>query len=471
MSEKKQEKSFLEEALDSINTIGESLDGNAKEILRNFSLGEINSLVSESLNEDFGDEEDDTEVDSDVATDELDIDSAGEEETDSVDDMGGEDTTDDIVPTDDTEDVGMTGSEEGDLDNGYEEEEGIELDYTSATDDEVISVFKRLRDTDEVEIISNDEIKLNVDEPGEYTIKMDGSNEAPASDVESTVDDVMGGEEEVEDYEGGEDTEFEVELDVDDEDEEVEETVNEDIVRGPGHDEYVKDASLPTGDIEGQKADTDTDVKPNIDQGFDDDAVKHANAEGPMVMEDEDVNESEEDVNESEDINEEELDESIPVGNAEARRVPGKETSIKGPGAKSISESKEFQELLKEHNAMKAQNVKMVEGIKKFKKMLSEVAVYNTNLTLAVKLFTEHSTTQDEKRKILEKFDNEATTLAESKKVYKNIVEGFSSNKTTIAESIDNKMNDVKTSSKSEINESVAYEDKSTARIKQLMYR
>ena len=103
--------------------------------------------------------------------------------------------------------------------------------------------------------------------------------------------------------------------------------------------------------------------------------------------------------------------------------------------------------------------------------MLAETVVFNSNLTYTTKLFMEHSTTRDEKEGIFNRFDNEVSTLKESKKLYKTIASELGSRK-PMNESIGNKMNkDVTSSSSTQLNESTAYVDKETSRIMDLMKR
>lgn len=460
----KNKKSLLEEALEEITQLKEGMDINTKEILRSIAKEEINGKVNESLNEDFGDEED-NETEEVGAEIEMDADTDSEEVIGADSEMEAElGSEDEVAATDDFS------SEEDNA--SYEAEEGTddyEYDFTNASDDEIISVFKKLSGTDEIEIVNDNEVNIKDPESGnEYQVKLNNkpsTEEAPielGADTETEVPMDLGTDAETEapiDLGAEEEEEVEYEVSLDDE-EEVEEGVNEDIVRGPGHDTYVTDASLPTGDIEGTKADT-KEAGDEFGDGFDDDAVKHADAEGPMVMEDEEIGEIEE--------SEEELDESIPVGNAQARRVPGKNTPIKGAGARSLAESKEYKQLKADYASLIKENEGFKTALKEFRGMLQEVGKYNANLTYATRIFTEHSTTQDEKKQILSRFDNEATSLTESKKVYKSIVSDLNK-KTTISESVGNKINaDTKTSGHSNINESTAYEDESTRRMKELM--
>jgi hypothetical protein len=103
--------------------------------------------------------------------------------------------------------------------------------------------------------------------------------------------------------------------------------------------------------------------------------------------------------------------------------------------------------------------------------MLAETVVFNSNLTYVTKLFMEHSTTKEEKQAILKRFDSEATTLKESKRLYKSIVNELSSRK-PMNESIERKLNnEVSSGMSKQLNESTAYIDKETQRIKDLMSR
>jgi len=68
------------------------------------------------------------------------------------------------------------------------------------------------------------------------------------------------------------------------------------------------------------------------------------------------------------------------------------------------------------------------------------------------------------------RFDNEASTIKESKKVYKSVLDGLTNKTNTIKETVGNKLSgEPKTSSKSQINESTAYVDESTKRMLDLM--
>lgn len=162
-----------------------------------------------------------------------------------------------------------------------------------------------------------------------------------------------------------------------------------------------------------------------------------------------------------------------PQGSEEYRTAPiGREKS-KAPGGNVGESNKKYKNLLKEAEQLKEENKKFKSTLKEFRKKLAETVVFNNNLTLATRLFLENSTTAKEKEDILKRFDEEASTIEESKKVYNKILNELK-NKKPVNESVEEKLEDTKTSSSSkaangEINESTAYVDESTAKIKDLI--
>lgn len=128
---------------------------------------------------------------------------------------------------------------------------------------------------------------------------------------------------------------------------------------------------------------------------------------------------------------------------------------------------KNYNKLLDEAKKLKKENEEFKKSLKKFRNMLSETALFNTNLTHAMKLFLEHSTTPEEKEKILQRFDEEVETINESKKLYKTLDSEYR-NKETVNESVEDKIEKPQSSgSQSQLNETNAYDD--TARMKELM--
>jgi hypothetical protein len=121
-------------------------------------------------------------------------------------------------------------------------------------------------------------------------------------------------------------------------------------------------------------------------------------------------------------------------------------------------------ELLREKNEeyRKALNV--------FRTKLNEVAIFNSNLAYATRLFTEHSTSKQEKINILQRFDG-VETLKESKNLYKSIKDELTTTKTSqITESIERTIEKTpSTGSAVNLIESKTYENPQFLRMKDLM--
>ena len=74
----------------------------------------------------------------------------------------------------------------------------------------------------------------------------------------------------------------------------------------------------------------------------------------------------------------------------------------------------------KELNLLREKNEEYKKALDFFRNKLNEVAIFNSNLAYSTRLFTEHSTTKQEKINILRRFDN-VESLKESKSLYKSI--------------------------------------------------
>ena len=101
---------------------------------------------------------------------------------------------------------------------------------------------------------------------------------------------------------------------------------------------------------------------------------------------------------------------------------------------------------------------------------LNEVAVFNANLAYATRLFTEHSTTKQEKINILRRFDS-VDSLKESKALYKTLKEELSSTDGKIVKESFENVIDRNPQSGSAVNliENKTYENPQFMRMKDLM--
>ena len=123
-----------------------------------------------------------------------------------------------------------------------------------------------------------------------------------------------------------------------------------------------------------------------------------------------------------------------------------------------------------EVSMLREKNEEYRKALNVFREKLNEVAIFNSNLAYATRLFTEHSTTKKEKINILRRFDG-VETLKESKSLYKSIKDELTKGDTQpITESVETKLNkQVSTGSSVNLIESKTYENPQFLRIKDLM--
>jgi hypothetical protein len=174
------------------------------------------------------------------------------------------------------------------------------------------------------------------------------------------------------------------------------------------------------------------------------------------------------------------LEEKIQVGKkrtvantlTDIKGAGGKANKVKAPNVTAVSESrKKYNALLTEAKELKGKNGEYKQALKQFRTMLAETVVFNSNLTYVTKLFMEHSTTKSEKEGIFKRFDNEVSTLKESKKLYKTLASQLGARK-PMNESISNKIDkEVSSGVSKQLSESTVYVDKETSRIMDLMKR
>jgi len=123
-----------------------------------------------------------------------------------------------------------------------------------------------------------------------------------------------------------------------------------------------------------------------------------------------------------------------------------------------------------EVSMLREKNEEYRKALNVFREKLNEVAIFNSNLAYATRLFTEHSTTKKEKINILRRFDG-VETLKESKNLYKSIKDELGQvDSKSINESVGNKINNtVSTGSSTTLIESKTYENPQFLRMKDLM--
>jgi hypothetical protein len=420
------EKNLVEEALLQMENLQEAITNNAKGILASTMKEEISELVKESLSEEDEIEVSDVEVsEQEGEEDVLDLDVDIEDEDEGEE--GLELDLDALSDNEDDEELEM-GDEEmlmtdlpgDDLEVDDEEEVLSPLDLTSASDDEVLKVFKAMGEEDGI-IVKQDDDEIHLSDDGtetEYVIQLGESEEEvkeedQMEEGEYKEEDQMKEGEYTEEDQMEEEVVYEIEIG----EEEVSEEWNE------------EEMSEEWGGKKG------------------DDSKSHKDYE---------TNEEEEEMTER----------SLAQGQ---RASSDKSKGL--PKPKTIPNKARYNESLeKEVSQLREKNEEYRKALSIFKEKLNEVAVFNSNLAYATRLFTEHSTTKQEKINILRRFDS-VETLKESKSLYKTIKEDLGGKETNVVtESVQSKVS--KTPTKGSANnliESKTYENPQFLRMKDLM--
>lgn len=297
------------------------------------------------------------------------------------------------------------------------------IDLTDKGDDEVLKTFQLMEPTDEIEIIRNEDgIQINFHpEGGEEGIPGE-TPELPAA----------GGDEGGAETEDGEDEGMMYEIEI--EEDEV-----------PGNDADPKDQPGSVTETDDEDDDTVTEVDGEND---DDEPVEEASTNIKAL-------------NHTTMGGQEELNERLKTTRKKLQSVVNENKKIKT----------ELENLKALSNDFKLNEGEYKKAIKALKNQLQEVALYTSNLTYAVKLMTENTTTKDEKYEIITALDK-AKTVNDSQTIFTSLNEQYSKKKTTTASKIiEEKVLDKPRSSGASINESTAYQNPQIERMKQLIGR
>ena len=425
------QKSLVEDTFLQMRNLEEVINENAKGILASTMKEEIRSLVKESLNE----QEDEDEIEVDAEFDDTDV---SDDDVDNLDvDMG----------------------DELDLDADDET-----IDLTDASTEDVLKVFRAMGPEDGV-IVKKEEGMIHLSDENndvEYVIQL---SESEQDDEEFYLDQELE-EEEEDDEEDKTQTIYEVEIDeTDDEDE------DEDSYKS-----HLKGKFNPKM-MERFNMGNNFDEEEDDDEIFDPEMIERFNME--IDPEDEDDEDDEDLFGDDDEFVVESKSKfkskGIGMGNSSKFKYDkkpnqgegfktkmkqgtrgvgmgkpkfeykegenmekGKNTPVKkietkesartlGNGSRNSPNRKSLPKLrVRTHESvsnselqiLREKNEEYRNALNVFRDKLNEVAVFNSNLAYATRLFTEHSTTKQEKINILKRFDT-VETLKESKNLYK----------------------------------------------------
>jgi len=514
----KENKSLVQEALIQMKQVEEAIAENAKGILASTMKEEINQLVKESLSEQ--DEEDEIDVDADVDTDadndemDMDIDTDMDMDSDEEDmdmdvdmdmDMDSEESPIDLTDASDEEILKVfkaMGEDDGiivkkDGDNVHLTDDDADVEYLVKLGESQLDEMQDDMNYDEQDESVDDVINAIFSDNGDM-------DDVDSSDVEDFDDE---DEEEVVyeitlDEDMDEEMDEEMDEDMDEEmDEDMDEEMDEDWTNetykpkgvgmgsGPkfsykdkakgGFDEKKKQGpkSVGTGkakfeykkgaNMEGKSKVVKAETKEG--QGYKDkEDEKLAMKHGKIASKDLKSTKARRDDAGFEKRETKEAARTYGMGSKEGRGLRKGITNNRnynyGNSGVKVESTQEEVRMLREKNEeyRKALNV--------FREKLNEVAIFNSNLAYATRLFTEHSTTKKEKINILRRFDD-VETLKESKNLYKSIKDELGKVETkSINESVATKLNKtVSTGSSTTLIESKTYENPQFLRMKDLM--
>lgn len=399
----------LTETEDIINRISK----NVKDML----VGSLQEQVSTQLSEDFNKEDEESEENTETSVDDIDTASSNDEapvgdelpvdgdEIPSVGDESGE------APIDGEEGIDSLSVDSVDapVDSDVSDVVADVVDATGLNDDELVQIFKKVTDDTEIEVVKNDDGTIDIKKDGqEYIIKIN-------EDKESFLDNIIsGGGNENEDEPvvgdapeaGAEDTIYEITLGetTDDTPKEGEEELDETRVHTVGHAQIRK----PEGFLKYASSRLRSSLKESVDE--------------------------------------------------QNTKLITEATTLRNDNATLLKENTDLKDELSKHK----------DGLTKMNQYLNEALVLNQKIFHVNKLFCEHATTKDEKKSILERFDDKSiTTEKDIKNLYKTI---SSELKVDIKESVESKLsNSIGSTGESLLTES-KNQDGSLDRVKELMY-
>ena len=432
------------------NSLKENTESAVKTLLDEAVRDTYAKLLSEDDDKDYEEEEvEDTSSDItndaesvDAATDDVEGTDTGMEADEPIDDAvveGGDDT---VV---DGAEEGGEPSDEGDEWAEFDKYKisDDEYDFSNAEDEEIVKVYKLMKNDDQILVHKDDNGNVNIqdNETGaEYLINLGDNGEATGVAASEPSDDVITDDEGADDFGAEDDFEnenndmnestermFELVLEYDSNVGYTDNYQKKDVMTNPGMSEPGKnvndwDAGVPHGTEKpwsgypGKKNKADKPFNAGKGKQLEEEEAVEGAVEAPV----------EEETNVGGFVQQNSASIShVPNSNGRnarsmskgGKRVKGTVTPRYSGGEEdTVSES-----FMKRANKVLAENKELKATLTDVMTSLKEAAVTNHNLGMIIKLISENSTTQDEKKEIISRFSNEAKTVEASKNLYESI--------------------------------------------------
>jgi len=493
------EKNLVEDALIQMKNLEEAVAENAKGILASTMKQEIKDLVKESIVSEQGDDETETddEMDIDMDSDEMDFEMDSDEEEMDFD-MDSDEM--DIDMDSDMSDIEMS-----------DDDEVIDLSGTDISDEDLLKVFLAMDENDGV-IVKKDNKMVNLkveNTDKEYMIQMESEEEEmdesyeEMEESEEEMDESWGGNKHdfkrrdghkmgdvdghYKDYEMTEEDDMSIDAIVDsvfgrgseemeeseEEDEEVVYEIEMDEEEDDEENEGMQMESMKPKVGKGAKIGKPKFTYKKSSGGFKETMKKGTKGVG-MGKPKFEFKEGKKDI--SDVVKKEMKPFKKKEETKEAARTYGMGSKSGRGLRKGITPNRNLtfeneQRHEEQIKVLREKNEEYRKALNLFRDKLNEVAIFNSNLAYATRLFTEHSTSKQEKINILRRFDD-VETIKESKNLYRTIKNELSpsNNKGSITESIEGKI-EKSPSSGSAVNliESKTYENPQFLRMKDIM--
>ena len=432
------------------NSLKENTESAVKTLLDEAVRDTYAKLLSEDDDKDYEEEEvEDTSSDItndaesvDAATDDVEGTDTGMESDEPIDDAAVEGGDDTVV---DGAEEGGEPSDEGDEWAEFDKYKisDDEYDFSNAEDEEIVKVYKLMKNDDQILVHKDDNGNVNIqdNETGaEYLINLGDNGEATGVAASEPSDDVITDDEGADDFGAEDDFEnenndmnestermFELVLEYDSNVGYTDNYQKKDVMTNPGMSEPGKnvndwDAGVPHGTEKpwsgylGKKNKADKPFNAGKGKQLEEEEAVEGAVEAPV----------EEATNLGGFVQQNSASMShVPNSNGRnarsmskgGKRVKGTVTPRYSGGEEdTVSES-----FMKRANKVLAENKELKATLTDVMTSLKEAAVTNHNLGMIIKLISENSTTQDEKKEIISRFSNEAKTVEASKNLYESI--------------------------------------------------
>ena len=499
---------FVKESLLDYNNLANTLKENTESAVRDLLKETVLEQYAKILTE--GEDEDEYDVEEVDDTDSVNASEDGEAVEDTADGMesdgaveGGEET--DIVPeTDESGEGEIEGDVAADDASGDDSEGWSEFDkykvsddkydFSNAEDDEIVKVYKLLKDDDQV-VVSKEDDKVSIadNETGaEYIIDLGGGGASaaapePAGEGETGLDvDVDRSNEYDDENELNQDEDmnesriFEIALN------EYNSNVgytdnyqNKDVMTNPGMSEpgknvndwdkgVPKDSKKPWSGKKNDKSENQpfTAEKGKTVEGTEDGGDNTEQAIQELkTRQEHTANVGSTSRTDGDNGNRRRKGRSFHTAQNGQETGTG-DNPYSNNGGSDVNENARIESIINKANKIFEENQALKAALKKFKSTLEEAAVTNVNLGNIIKLVMENTTSKDEKKDIIARFGNEARTIEASRSLYESISRDLKKNsKMNIDESKDYSVNDQK------INETQIYRSNDILNSLDLMHR